>query len=160
MAKAELEIFKNQIYQECIELSKNSKSANIRFGSLLVVDEQIVGQGWNRLVDKSDIVRMGYANHAEVNAINDALKEDVDLAEGKIFVAGMFPDGSYYLPREKIYTCEKCPKKLVDFGVSEVNIPQSDNWYSMTVERAFETAKEYKASGMTRNELGRTIFES
>jgi len=75
------EILGDEKYRECIRLALRSKGAAERYGAILLEDGEVIGRGYNRSIAHASfpgirlkrVIRQGYANHAEVEAINDAL---------------------------------------------------------------------------------------
>lgn len=62
------------------------------FGAVVVIEERIVGEGWNRVVERNDPTA-----HAEILAIREATTRL----------------GRYHLPEATLYTtCEPCPMCL------------------------------------------------
>lgn len=133
-------------YQLCLHEAMQSKSSIERYGSVLVNNEQVIGRGHNRRVSKSDEgVRMGYANHAEVEALNDALRNGYETQGSKLFVAGYFPEnGSLHIRDSLNYTCHKCPKYLKESGVIEIHVPLILGWKALSIDKALECAQEFK----------------
>src|SRR5688572_530314 len=73
------EIFLDDKYQRCISLATQSKGDSQRYGSVLEKDGNLVGEGYNRAIAHFSFgtlkrhIRQGYANHAEVEAMNFAI---------------------------------------------------------------------------------------
>lgn len=62
------------------------------FGALVVIGDQVVGEGWNQVVERNDPTA-----HAEINAIRSACRSL----------------GQFHLPQATLYTsCEPCPMCL------------------------------------------------
>jgi len=144
-------LFNDPIYQSCINLAMNSKGKFERYGSRLVMDGEMLGKGgWNRAIAHpawpkklERIVRQGYTNHAEVEALNDILMNNSQNIEGAdIYVAGYFFKTKQLFFQEK-YTCIKCPPKLFDYGIKNIIIPTINGWKKRPIKEALEEAKEY-----------------
>lgn len=114
----------------------------MKFGAILLKDKEIIGSGTNRHVREDDIIKAGYANHAEISAINDALLNNENTSGAILYVAGYFPDGSLYIPNTRIYTCKSCIRRLMLFGVSSVAIPNRKGWAYIPLEEAERMAKD------------------
>ena len=54
-----------------IELAKKSYKKEVPVGCVIVLDEEIVGEGFNRVIAEKDI-----SSHAEINAIKQASKKN------------------------------------------------------------------------------------
>lgn len=62
------------------------------FGALVVIGDQVVGEGWNQVIELNDPTA-----HAEINAIRNACRSL----------------GQFHLPQATLYTtCEPCPMCL------------------------------------------------
>lgn len=136
-------IFQDSLYRMCILLASSSKSRVMKFGAVLVRDERILGSGINRHIRENDIIRIGgYANHAEISAMNDALLKKEKLSGAVLYVAGHFPDGGLYIPNVRIYTCKSCVKTLALYKVNFVAIPNRGGWVYISVKEAEQMAKD------------------
>jgi len=72
-------IFKDPIYLHCLSLARKSQGKKERYGSYLLRGKES-SWGYNRAVANGAItlpriIRQGYANHAEVESLNMALKK-------------------------------------------------------------------------------------
>jgi deoxycytidylate deaminase len=137
-----MKIFQDPIYQLCIHIASASKSKVMKFGAVLTKDNTIIGSGINRHVRKDDIIKTGYANHAEISAINDALSSGESLIGTILYVAGYFPDGKLYIPNIRVYTCKSCVKKLMQYGIGSIAIPNRKGWAYIRLEEAERMAKD------------------
>lgn len=144
-------LFKDSIYQSCINLATNSKGPSERYGSRLVMEGEVLGKGgWNRALSNPNwdyklerIVKQGYANHAEIEALNDILMNHPQNVEGAdIYVAGYFAKSEQLFFQEK-YTCVLCPPKLIDYGIKNIIIPTINGWKKRPIKEALEEAREY-----------------
>ena len=86
---------RDRIYMhEAITLARRGITAHDGgpFGAIIVIGDQVVGRGWNRVVASNDPTA-----HAEINAIRDACHQL----------------GQYHLHGATLYTsCEPCPMCL------------------------------------------------
>lgn len=114
----------------------------MKFGAVLTKNNVILGSGANRHVRDSDFIKTGYANHAEISAINDALLRKKKIFNTTLYVAGYFPDGSLYIPNVPIYTCKSCIKKLMLYSVHAIAVPNRDSWAYIALEEAERMAKD------------------
>ncbi|HKC04675.1 MAG TPA: hypothetical protein VKC54_02285 [Patescibacteria group bacterium] len=144
----ETSILNDAFYQECISLAQLSKGDE-RYGSLLVKNGKIIGKGYNRaIVHRSfpklkRIIYQGYANHAEIEALNDALMKKRGVKNAEIYVGGYFPkeNGLLFLHHE--FTCTKCVPILASYKVSKINVPTPYGWISKNMDEALEEAGSY-----------------
>ena len=140
-----LNIFEDELYLTCINESVKSKSDSERYGAVLVYNDNIIGKGFNRRIIPEDTIRMGYANHAEVNTINDALLNNTFLEGSVIYVAGYFPKEGYLFLKEEsaVFTCKYCPKHLINYGIDTIYTPSLDGWKLISSEEALSQAQTY-----------------
>ncbi|MCR4326983.1 MAG: hypothetical protein NUV46_00180 [Nanoarchaeota archaeon] len=134
-------ILKNEYYKKCLKWASLSQ-ANEVYGSILVKDNKILGEGRNRAVVhgcfklEREIIQ-GLSNHAEVEALLDAIKKGYDVEGGDIYTAGYFDDEKrLFLHKE--YTCVRCLPHMAKYGIKSIFIPTPEGW----VERPFSEAKE------------------
>jgi len=153
-------LFNDKFYQECLSFALQSKGISERYGSIVVKDGEILGGGWNRAIAHpawtkklERIIRQGYTNHAEVEALNDVLMNNFQDVEGAdIYVAGYFSK-TKQLFFQDAYTCVKCPPKVQEYGIRNIIIPTVDGWRERSIEEASKEAKDYKIGGTTQNRL-------
>lgn len=151
-------ILSDPLYLECLRLARLSKG-NERYGSLLVRRGEILGGGYNRAIAHPSfaklkrVVYQGYSNHAEVEALNDALMKGFEVQGAEIFVGGYFPreEGLLFLKNE--FTCLRCPPILSSFKISKINVPTPGGWISKDMTEAFREAGGYKTGGIYKNRV-------
>jgi deoxycytidylate deaminase len=154
-------VAENRYYRACLDLAVRSKGET-RFGSLVVKNGRILGRGWNHFARPEEgPIRMGYAFHAEVAAMNDALSRGHSLAGADIYVAGYFAKGgNLYLPTTAHFSCDRCPKYMGEQGIRGVYIPNAGGWRFLTLEEATAVGHAYhraRLQGSTsRQEIGRS----
>ncbi len=154
----------DSLYKECIALATNSHSVEMRFGAIILKDDKIIGEGWNKLVNQKKTgklpIVMGYANHAEVSAMNDALLNGFDLKDAEIYVAGYFPqDKTLYIPDNAYFTCTHCPVYFEKYGIKEVSVPLRNGWTGMSIEDAKESSRTFYGKSQEKREtVGKTRF--
>lgn len=155
-------IFSDPIYRQCLELAQSSKSAQERYGSLLIKDGYLLGSGYNRAIVHPSFPKLyrpiyqGYANHAEVEALNDGIMAGYDVDGAEIYVGGYFPkkDGLLFLHDE--FTCRRCPPVLESYGITTINVPTPDGWVARTIHEAHAEAESY--TGGTYNNRVESII--
>jgi len=141
-------IINDDYYKLCISLAKNSKADEERYGAVLVKNEKIIGMGYNRCIShpkfKLDrILKQGYANHAEVESMNDALMKEYDINESDIYVAGYF-NKTKILFFKKYFTCVKCIPYMKKFNIKNIFTPSPDSWIKIPLEQAYNDAIMFK----------------
>jgi deoxycytidylate deaminase len=140
-------ILSDEYYLTCISEAIKSRGKHERYGSLLVKDGKAIGRGFNRaiangLINLDREIRQGYANHAEIEAMNDALFKGFDISNSDIFCAGYFPKtGKLFFQQD--YTCTLCPKKMHPYGVKNIVIPTKNGWKIRPLEEAVEEARKF-----------------
>lgn len=141
-------IWDDELYIHCISLARLSKG-NERFGSLLVKDGEIIGQGFNRAVVHKQaginlprIIRQGYANHAEIESLNQSLENGHDVSGADIHCAGYFPETGQLFFHDN-YTCVRCPPHMQEYGIKNIVIPKFTQWNYRPMEVAIEEAKRF-----------------
>jgi deoxycytidylate deaminase len=114
-------ILSDEFYLKCISLAIQSKG-NERYGCLLVADERIRGKGYNRAIAHPAFgrlereIRQGMANHAEVEAMNNALTNKFQIDGSDLYVAGYFPKSGQLFFKTN-YTCVKCIPHMKNWGL-------------------------------------------
>lgn len=141
-------IFNDEIFLGCLGMARQSKAdyrTNQAYGSYLVKDGQVIGKGFNRAIVHKHfrlerIIRQGYSNHAEIEALNDALLNGKDTNGGEIYVAGFFVRSKQIFFHED-FTCLKCANCLNQYGIKNINIPLPGGWQTRPIETAINDAR-------------------
>ena len=144
-------ILDDEKYLYCISLaslSRNDRRNDERYGSILMKESQIIGKGFNRAITHPTFklertIRQGWTNHAEIEALNDALSKDFDIKDSDLYVAGYFLDSGYLFLQQR-YTCVKCPPYLQKYGIDNIHIPTPDGWERKPLDLAIEEAEEFR----------------
>ena len=147
--QANPQILTDSIFWECIQLAQNSKGAHQRYGSVIVKDGKIVGRGYNRAIAHPSFGKLvrpiyqGYSNHAEVEAICDALMNGANIADSSLYVAGYFPKlgDLLILKRRFDFICDRCPPIIRRYPILTVNLPTSMGWISQRNDQNFWEAE-------------------
>lgn len=149
-------IFTDTYFLECIRLAQLSKSNTERQGAVLV-NGRILGCGYNRAIAHPTFkleryIKQGYANHAEIEAINDALFHGYDVEGADIYVSGFFPgqDGLLFLHSE--FTCVRCIPIMKKWGIKTLFVSSTKGWLSKTIDKAHAEAISY-LGGTLQNRL-------
>ena len=138
----------DELYLECIHLAMQSKGKEERYGSIVVKEGEVIGKGWNRAVSHPSfrqklqrVIRQGWVNHAEIEAMNDALEHD-SIEDADIYVAGYFPqNGQLFFKRD--YTCVRCPPHMKEYGIRNVYVPIPEEWLQKSISDAETEARKY-----------------
>jgi deoxycytidylate deaminase len=140
-------ILNNNYYLKCINLALKSKG-NERYGSIVVADGRIIGEGYNRAIAHPSFgrlerkIRQGMANHAEVEAINNAILKDFSIKGTVLYVAGYFPkSGQLFFKND--YTCVKCIPHIRNYGINSIYVPTPSGWIKKSLDMASEEAKRF-----------------
>jgi hypothetical protein len=141
-----------------MQLALKSKSKTQRYGSLLLKDGVIIGRGYNHRNNGIELIDMrkgNLGNHAEVHALDDALRGGFDVRGSTLYAAGYFPNtGLLFIREELSYSCEECPVYLQDYGVVEIRVPLLTGWGELRIYDALSYARKFKKNNED-NLLGR-----
>jgi hypothetical protein len=153
------QILADSYYLRCISLALRSKGEE-RFGCLAVKNGEVIGEGFNRAIAtpafKLDrIIRQGYANHAEIEAMNDALSKGYDIRGCELFTAGYFPDLGR-LEFTDQYNCMKCIPYMERYGIAGLNDPMPNGWVKKSLGLALAQAKVY-TNGIHQKRINASI---
>ncbi|HLE48779.1 MAG TPA: hypothetical protein VI819_01990 [Patescibacteria group bacterium] len=141
------DILKDEKYLQCIKLARQSKGVE-RYGSILINDGIVVGEGFNRAIAHLSIgklvrpVRQGMANHAEIEAINNALLKNNAINRSQLYVAGFFPKSGMLFFKE-VYTCVRCIPHMKNYGIKEIFVPTMNGWIGKAIDLASNEAKAF-----------------
>ena len=145
-----MSILDDDLYQRCISLAMRSRSGSERYGSLVIRDGEILGEGYNRAIAHPSfgrlerILRMGYANHAEVEAMDAALRAGHPLEGADVYVGGYFVEtGALYVKSRAHFSCTRCVPFFERYGIRQVVVPTPRGWEGMTLGEAAETARGF-----------------
>jgi hypothetical protein len=131
----------------CISLARLSKSDSERYGAVFTKEEMIKTGGYNRCIAHSTFklerkIRMGYANHAEIECVDFASVLGINTKDGDIFVAGYFPStGRIFFKRE--YTCDRCIPYMQKFQIKNIFDPMPKGWIEKPLCLAAIEAEKY-----------------
>lgn len=163
------------IYKTCLELAKNSDCEKRKFGSIILAFESwwaavpetdaaaIYGEGYNHKV--SDVLKnfnccelrqnipsgtrteFCGAIHAEMAALQEAMKNLANLSDCILYVAGLNGDGSFF-DNSKGFYCLPCAKELHHAGITKIALastytPKTGEWVYVTIEEALKTSLEF-----------------
>lgn len=110
-----------------IELAKKSyKKKEVPVGCVIVLDEEIVGEGFNRVIAEKDI-----SSHAEINAIKQASKKT----------------NNYRLNNSVMYStlepCHMCAKAIIDARIDEIIFaaPEPKTGSIISIDNIYERIK-------------------
>jgi hypothetical protein len=133
----------------CLVEAEKGKS-EMRFGSVFVKGNSILGRGRNRLANQELRDRLKYIDyciHGEQDAILDALNKGINISGGRVYVFGYVASGKnkgrYSVREQPVFGCKRCPNTLKQFNVS-VCIPHVNGWVKLSPEEARDSAKNIK----------------
>jgi tRNA(Arg) A34 adenosine deaminase TadA len=141
-------IFSDKIYLECLRLAIQSKAEDERYGSVLIKNGKIFGRGYNRAISHPSfrldrIIRQGYANHAEIEAMNSALSKKHNIKGTSIYVAGYFPKENGLLFLHEEFTCPKCAVIMQKYDIDTLFVPSAMGWVGRNVKDIEAETRRY-----------------
>ena len=152
-------LFEDGVYKECFEAAMESSCQKMRFGVVIMHDQEVVYSGSNvtlaplkhmceprcmRLDMQSRTESMlGACAHAEELGIWSVAKRGMDLGECDLYVAGFHPDHRPYLKERAEHTCLRCSTQMYNAGVGAVYVPVKDRWEGISAEEAVRTSAAY-----------------
>lgn len=154
------------LWQRCLSLAFKSRSEDQRYGALVVVNGQVVGEGWNRLLKKGEPFpfKTTFFLHAERAAIGDAMRflGTEEISGATVHVAGFLVRERRPLIRRSSMidkgTCTQCARLYVRHGLS-VALMSQDGWVELKGEKALLNALE-NASILRARGIGRRQFRT
>lgn len=150
--------------QKCLELADNSSCSKKKYGSVIVKDDKIIGEGYNHPVTKEieDLLchpcvreninsgtrlEMCAAIHAEQAAIIDAYKNGKDPEGSTLYVAGK-RNGESIVLKERGFYCSFCSRIMAEVGIEKVGVLTTKGVEYLTrgeyLKSSFEFAMEKK----------------
>lgn len=150
-------IINDPYYKICLTNARKCKSDSERYGAVLVRNGEILGEGYNRGIAHAKfkldrILKQGYANHAEVEAMNDALSKGYDIDGSDIYVAGYFPKtGTLFFKTQ--FTCKLCIPYFKKFNIQHVFVPLPDRWNPRTIDECIEDSQLFKRGQIHKDRL-------
>lgn len=144
---------------ECWELASNSDCKKMKFGSVIVIEGNIIGRGYNHVAHPSlndlcnPCIRQGVlsgtraelctAIHAEQAAIIDAHKNTRNLSEATLYVAGINSDGSRFVKDSPFFYCTVCVRLIAGEEIDRIVVPTVDGDAALFLPEALKTAFEF-----------------
>ncbi|MFC1686865.1 hypothetical protein ACFL0E_00725 [Nanoarchaeota archaeon] len=153
----------------CWELAKNSDCQKMKFGSVIVLDDKMIGEGYNHaasyLLKDSCCLREGVksgtkselcnAVHAEQAAmINSHHHGQDDLSMTTLYVAGIFPDGKRLIKEEPGLYCSTCARLIAEEGINEIVVPTKQGEAKLSLGNVLGTAYQF-ATGVKEIKYGK-----
>ena len=162
------------IYEECIKLARCSDCQKRKFGCVVALEEYAImapgepditsvwGDGYNHKIcglenfncckEREKIAsgtRTEYcaAIHAEMMALQDALRHTPDVLNLTLYVAGLNGDGSRF-DNSKGFYCLPCAKELKHAGIKTIALasadtPKTGEWIYVTMDEAIQQSLEF-----------------
>lgn len=161
-----------EIYENCIKFAKSSDCAKRKFGCVIALEEVAImtpgepdvtsvwGEGYNKKVCSgldcckarekiASGTRTEYceAIHAEMMALQDALRHSADVSNLTVYVAGLTGDCMPF-DNSKGFYCLPCAKELFYAGIPRIAIASLDTaktgeWVYVTIDEAIQQSIEF-----------------
>jgi len=140
-------IFSDDKYALCLSLATAKSRSGQVYGAILEKNDRIIGLGRNSLVTKTGpkrVFRQGYANHAEGEAINNALLNLEDISGSILYVAGCFRDGQLLIyDKTPLFTCTKCVRLFEEYDLKSIKVPTISGWAELTIDNVINLAPNF-----------------
>lgn len=143
-------VLKDGLWRRCISLALQGGSKNQRWGALVIVEGEIVGEDRNRLLSRGELPRQrSIFAHAERNAIGRTLqvRDASTIRGGIVHVAGFLVQERRPLVRRgKVLgaTCSNCSELYPELGLSVAFISDT-GWVVVPGAQAYAVALENSA---------------
>lgn len=153
----------------CWELASNSDCKKMKFGSVIVLDEEIIGEGYNHVAHPSRkdscCLRKGVksgtrlelcnAMHSEQSSmINAHHRGHADLSNVTLYVGGIFPDGKRLIKREPGLYCTFCARPMAEERINKVVVPTKIGEAELSLTDVLRTAYQF-ATGIKEIKYGK-----
>ena len=141
------------------EAAKESKCRKAHCGAIVVVDEQIVGRGYNAPPqDRSDFGTCSWPYnadsakprydqtcclHAEWRAVLDAASTGLLPCNASLYFLRLLPDDRW--AEEDNPYCTVCSRLILDVGITEIYVPNSRGIVSYSAEEFYRLSYEFHA---------------
>jgi len=138
--------------EKCLKLAQNSK-ANVRFGSFIEKNGEILGCGWNRIsyLYERKLYRVDYCTHAEEAALFKALVTFKNFEGAILYVSGFLKNGDPFLRDKAYFTCRRCAGKvLLPFDLP-VKVLTKSGWHKLNPEEAYDCSIKFFKQGFWGN---------
>lgn len=150
-----------KLYEECIDLAKESKCKKLGFGAILVdvVAQKIVTRASNgpmkplAHICEPECIRnkipsrtesmIGACAHAEEKCMFAAASMGVNLHLCEIFIQGVKPGGEHLTRQGTEFTCIRCATEMYLTGIRGVNVWFEDEWHLIRPDDAMKQAFLY-----------------
>ncbi len=143
---------------KCWQLAKKSDCQKMNFGSIIILNEKIIGEGYNHVAHPSledsccrrEGVQSGTrtelcnAVHAEQVAMISAHKNGYDdLSEATLYVGGIFPDGKRLIKSEAGLYCTLCSRLMAEENIGQVVVPTKMGEIGMPITEILESSFKF-----------------
>lgn len=150
-----------KLYDECLELAKESGCKKMGFGAILVDmnEEKIIARSNNSPIGplqylcETECIRnqipsrtesmVGACAHAEERCLWAAAQTGVDLSRCELYIMGVRADGESLVKEGLEFTCIRCATHMYLSGVRGVNVWYQEAWHLIPSEIALEQATPY-----------------
>lgn len=113
-------VLSDPFWRRCIDLALRSQGKEQRYGSVVIKNGKIIGEGWNRLLGRGEPFpfRTSFFLHAEKAAIGQALLEIKSLVGARLCVSGLLVEEKRPIVfKNPTSTCVGCAKLYPRFGI-------------------------------------------
>jgi len=146
--------------ERCLDLADKSSCSKKKYGSVIVKDDEIIGEGYNHPVTKEieDLLchpcireninsgtrlEMCAAIHAEQAAIINAYKNGKDPEGATLYVAGKRNDGEIIVFDEKGFYCSFCSRIMAEVGIEKVGVLTKNGVEYLTKDEYLRSSFEF-----------------
>ncbi len=158
-------IFNDPIYKACFYNAIESPCQKMKFGCVIIHNNQIVYEGHNDTMEpleslcKPECIRfqiqsrtdqmLGACGHAEELGLWAVAKKRIPLDECELYIAGIHPNGLPWIKKEPEHTCLRCSTQMYNANVEKIFVPVIDKWIGITPKEALDTALKYATKEKT-----------
>ncbi len=148
----------SQYILRCWELADNSDCQKRKFGSVIVLDDKIIAEGYNHVahpslkdfccrrpgIQSGTRLELCNAVHAEQAAMIQAHHNGYsDLSKITLYVAGKFPDGKRLIKSEPGLYCTLCSRLIAEEGIDNIVVPTVNGEARLSLAEALETSFQF-----------------
>lgn len=155
----------------CWELAENSDCRKMQFGAVLVLDDKVIGEGFNHVphpslldlcepcirenIQSGTRLELCAALHAEQDAILSAHQAGIaDLSKATLYIAGKFLDGKRLIKSEKGMYCTFCSRIIAKENIDDIRVPTKQGEAALTLMDVLRTSFQY-ARGLKKIEYAK-----
>jgi len=164
-ARSSSPLFDDDIYQKCYVAALDSPCKKMKFGCVVVRNNEIVYEGNNHTIPElrsqcdSGCIRhsitsrtesmLGACGHAEEWALWKLVERKIPLSECELYIAGFYSDGYPWIKKTPEHTCMRCAVQMYHAHLANIYVPVADGWAQLSTEEALHTALLYATKEKT-----------